>query len=116
MTSLLGFISTLFVATKVVSEALEKPAPKGTRFDWDAYYKDIENGMDFKTRLRKRQKGGYNTTEPAVPVPDHPTEDIVDIARYAYDLKTQGAHYVELGRSIGSYREVKAPETYMKKD
>ena len=113
MVSLLGLISTLFVAKKIVSEALEKPVPKGTRFDWDAYYEDIKNGMDHKTQLKKRQRGGYNTTKPAVPVPDKPTEDIVDIARYAYDLKTHGAYYVELGRSIGSYRTVKAPETYM---
>ena len=48
----------------LVKEALEKPAPKGQRFDWDAYWKDVENGMDSMEQVRKRQRGGYLTTDP----------------------------------------------------
>ena len=49
---------------QVVKEWREKPAPKGTRFDWDAYWKDVENGMPSIEQVRKRQRGGYMTTEP----------------------------------------------------
>ena len=49
---------------KLLNEVFEKPAPKGTRFDWDAYWKDVENGMSSMDQVRKRQRGGYMTTEP----------------------------------------------------
>ena len=59
------FIFILILAVKqIIKEALEKPAPKGTRFDWDAYWKDVENGMSSMDQVRKRQRGGYMTTEP----------------------------------------------------
>lgn len=61
----------LFIAIiQIIKEALEKPAPKGTRFDWDAYWKDVENGMGAMEQVRKRQRGGYWTTEP---MSDKPT-------------------------------------------
>lgn len=49
---------------QIIKEAVEKPTPKGTRFDWDAYWKDVENGMPAMEQVRKRQSGGYMTTEP----------------------------------------------------
>ena len=64
---LAGLVATLFVGSQIVKEKMEKPAPKGTRFDWDAYYKDIENGMTTVEQIKKRQRGGYNTTKPAEP-------------------------------------------------
>ena len=54
----------IIAVIQIVKEALEKPAPKGTRFDWDAYWKDVENGMGAMEQVRKRQRGGYWTTEP----------------------------------------------------
>lgn len=61
---LLFVIAIIYAVVKLVKEALEKPAPKGQRFDWDAYWKDVENGMDSMEQVRKRQRGGYLTTEP----------------------------------------------------
>ena len=60
----------IIAVIQIVKEALEKPAPKGTRFDWDAYWKDVENGIGAMEQVRKRQSGGYMTTEP---MPDKPT-------------------------------------------
>ena len=64
MLNLLFIIAVIFSIKELAKEALEKPAPKGTRFDWDAYWKDVENGMDCMEQVRKRQRGGYMTTEP----------------------------------------------------
>lgn len=58
---IVSVIYTLYLLTK---EALEKPAPKERRFDWDAYWKDIENGIEPMEQVRKRQRGEYYTTKP----------------------------------------------------
>ena len=61
----LFFVLVLILAiVQIIKEALEKPAPKGTRFDWDAYWKDIENGIGAMEQVRKCQRGGYYTTKP----------------------------------------------------
>lgn len=62
--NVLLIIGIILAVWKLLKEALENPAPKGTRFDWDAYWKDVENGMDSMEQVRKRQRGGYMTTEP----------------------------------------------------
>ena len=62
----LAFVLILSIA-QFIKEAFKKPTPKGTRFDWDAYYKDIDNGIGAMEQVRKRQRGGYNTTKP---IPD----------------------------------------------
>lgn len=64
MWGLLALISALYTTKEVVKEKLEPVAPKGTRFDWDAYYKDIERGIDPMEQVRKRARGGYMTTKP----------------------------------------------------
>lgn len=61
---ILFFAAIIYVVVKLVKEALEKPAPKGQRFDWDVYWQDVNNGMDAMEQVRKRQRGGYLTTEP----------------------------------------------------
>lgn len=33
-----------------------------TVMDWDAYYQDINSGMDYKKRLRKRARGDYQVS------------------------------------------------------
>lgn len=61
----LFFVFVLILAViQIVKEVLEKPAPKGTRFDWDAYWKDIENGIDPMEQVRKCERGDYRTTKP----------------------------------------------------
>lgn len=58
----LAFLSAVFLGTKIVKEAVEPVAPS-TRFDWDAYWEDIDKGISIQEQLRKRAKGGYNTSK-----------------------------------------------------
>ena len=57
-------IAIVYIAYKLLSEALEKPLPKGAYFDWDAYDEDIRRGMTTEEQLKKRKRGGYYTTKP----------------------------------------------------
>lgn len=108
MFGLLTIVSTLLTAKEMIKEKTEKPAPKGTRFDWDAYYKDIENGMDTMEQVRKRQSGGYNTTQPATPKwYELPLNTVVDVERYKHDKKIYSESTVKYWRELGLYREVK---------
>lgn len=54
----------VWIVGNLLKGALEKPAPKGQRFDWDAYWKDVESGVDSMEQVRKRQRGDYLTTDP----------------------------------------------------
>ena len=56
---LVGFLATVYVIYMLIKEALEEPAPKGTYFDWDEYYKDIRDGIEPMAQIRKQEKGGY---------------------------------------------------------
>ena len=62
--NLLFIIAIIFAIKQILKETFEKPAPKGTRFDWDVYWEDVNNGMSSMEQVRKRQRGGYMTTEP----------------------------------------------------
>ena len=64
MFDFLFFVSIIFNTKEIIEEKLEKPAPKGARFDWDAYWKDVENGMSTIDQIKKRERGGYMTTKP----------------------------------------------------
>lgn len=59
MFGLLSFISILFAGKEII----EKPVPKGTHFDWDAYWKDVENGISITEQIKKRECGEYMTTK-----------------------------------------------------
>ena len=99
MFDLLFLVSTFFTGKELVKEKLEKPAPTGTRFDWDAYWKDIENGMTTMEQIKKRERGGYNTTEPL--------NIVVDVERYKRDKKNFGETFAENQRERGSYRKIR---------
>ena len=59
------------LAKDIVSEALKKPAPPNTRFDDEAYWRDIKNpNISHKEILRKHKKGLYRTTAPKPTVPE----------------------------------------------
>ena len=62
MFNLLFIISIIFTIKELIKEKTEPVTPKGTRFDWDAYYQDIDNGVSTEERLKKRQRGEYMTT------------------------------------------------------
>lgn len=63
MFGLLSIISALFTVKELIKEKTEPVTPRGTTFDWDAYYKDIDNGVDTMERIKKRQQGYYMTTK-----------------------------------------------------
>ena len=105
---LFGVIATLFAGKQLIKEKMEKPTPKGTRFDWDAYYKDIENGMTTMEQIKKRQNGGYNTTKPAEPKwYELPIDTVVDTKRYEHDKAKYGEEMAEMWRKNGSYRTIR---------
>lgn len=53
-------IAILIILYFVVKENVDdKKMPSNAYFDWDEYYKDIENGMSCTEQLRKEQNYGY---------------------------------------------------------
>lgn len=101
------FISVLILAiVQIIKEAFEKPTPKGTRFDWEAYWKDVESGMPAMEQVRKRQRGGYMTTKQ---LPDNtiPENKIVDVKRYEHDKREYGEEIAEINRQNGSYTYIR---------
>ena len=99
---LIMILSVLYLVSQFLKEKCEKLAPKGTRFDWDAYWKDVENGMPAMEQVRKRQRGGYMTTEP-LPEPKEIIPKVVDMKRYQHDKKRYGEAIAEVNRKCGMY-------------
>lgn len=96
----------MFISGKeFIKEKLEKQAPKGTRFDWESYNKDIENGIGVMEQLRKCECGGYVTTKPA-PLQwyELPMDTVVDKERYEHDKKIHGEFIADMWRKSGMYR------------
>lgn len=92
-----------YIVIKLVKESLEKPAPKDQRFDWDLYYKDVnDDNVDCNEILRRREKGYYYTTEPLKPN----YTDVVDRKRYEHDIKVYGLEQTEASRKCGRYKYV----------
>lgn len=114
MIDLLAILAACLTIKEVVKEKMEPVAPKGTRFDWDAYQKDIENGIGAMEQVRKRQSGGYMTTAPLPTPPASPAaiNDVVDIKRYQYDKRVYGEAFAEVNRKNGSYKYIIKRERY----
>jgi hypothetical protein len=105
---LLSILSSICTAKEYSKEKAEKPAPKGTRFDWDAYYKDIENGINVMDQVHKCERGEYYTTKPADPKWwELPIDTVVDVERYEHDRKTYGEDLANMYKKIGSYRQIR---------
>lgn len=111
MLNVLTLLSALFAGKEIIKEKTEPVAPRGTRFDWDAYYKDIENGIDPMKQLKKRKAGGYMTTKPKAE-PKEVIPGVVDIKRYEYDKKVYGEEFAEAWRKNGSYKYIKKRKIY----
>ena len=54
------FLSVIYIIYKLLAEALEKPKPNGSYFDWDEYWCDVKNGISATDQLKKRERGKYN--------------------------------------------------------
>lgn len=97
-------IAVVISVWQIVKEKTERPMPKNARFDWDAYWTDIRNGIGAMEQVRKRERGGYITTKPAPPNPlELPLDTVVDVERYKHD-KELYPHYAEQKRKNGGYR------------
>lgn len=71
--------------------------PKGSRFDWDAYYVDSLNGMSYREQQKKVARRGYYTTEQE--------NDLLDIERYESDVKRYGKEFAEK-KQYGHYKYI----------
>lgn len=108
MHGILTALAALFTAKEIIKEKTEPVAPLNTRFDWDAYWADVENGMPAMEQVRKRQRGGYMTTK-TLPEPKEVIPKVVDIKRYQHDKKLYGEAFVEFNRKNGMYMFIKNP-------
>lgn len=139
---LLGIIAIIYVLIQWLKEKLEKPAPKGSRFDWDAYYKDIDNGIPFSVQMEKHKKGLYTTTKPlpekpsvspattsnisvqsvrekstacsAISPDEIPFDAVIDTKRYEHDVRLFGQSYADRCRRSGEYRHIKKTTQHKK--
>lgn len=107
MFKFLTMLAALFTAKDVIKEKIELVAPKGTRFDWDAYWKDVNDGMGTMQQVRKRQSGGYTTTAP-LPEKQPPIDGVVDVKRYQHDKMVYGEAITEMNRQNGSYKYIRS--------
>lgn len=78
----------------LLRDFLEPPAEENLRFDWEAYNRDIQDGVDCQTQMAKLKNGAYMTSEPC---------KVIDLERYYYDLKVYGREVVERKRRDGEY-------------
>jgi len=105
---LITALSALFLGVQIIKEKTEPVVPKGTRFDWDAYWADVEKGMPAMEQVRKRQRGGYMTTKP-LPEPKEVIPKVVDMKRYQHDKELYGEAIAEVNRKCGMYMFIKNP-------
>lgn len=106
MLSWFSALATIFAASEVIKEKTEPVASKGTRFDWDAYWADVEKGIPAMEQVRKCQRCGYMTTKP-LPEPKEVIPKVVDMKRYEHDKKLYGEAIAEVNRKSGMYMYVK---------
>lgn len=99
MFNLFALVNSLFVTKEVVKETLEPVAPPEQRFDWDAYYNDINSGITPIEQVRKRQRGGYNTCES---VSSKKTLYDFQYEKYLKD-KADYPEYAEAKNQMGAY-------------
>lgn len=106
MLDLLLIVSSIFTAKELVKEKTEPVAPASMRFDWDAYWEDIGNGIGAMEQVRKCERGGYYTTKP-LPEKKEVIEGVLDMERYLHDLDVCGEEMTEIRRKNGVYKYIK---------
>ena len=107
MFDLIAIISTIFSIKEIINEKTEPVTPKCVRFDWDAYWNDVRNGMSTTEQIKKRERGGYMTVKPEPPKwYELPIDTIIDIDQYKQDKESWGVEYAEYRRNKGAYRVI----------
>lgn len=108
MFHLLAIFANFNVAKGLIKEKLEKPVPANQRFDYDAYWKDVEDGMSVAETNKKHERGEYyTTTQKPLNWWELPLDTIVDTARYENDKKIFSSDLLEKMRIRGEYRQIK---------
>lgn len=107
MINLFAALAACLTIKEVVQEKAEPVAPKGTRFDWNMYWDDVDRGMSATEQINKRQSGGYMTTAP-LPTSFPVIHGVVDVKRYQHDKRVYGDAIAEMNRRNGSYKYVRA--------
>lgn len=105
MFGIMTVFAVIYLAYKLISEACEKPKSKYYHKDWDAYWKDVNEGkMTQMEIIKKERRGGYMTEEPP-PTPWYqlPRDTVVDVERYELDKKRWGEEMAESWRQSGAY-------------
>lgn len=87
-------VSILVILYCIIRDLTESPAEENLRFDWDAYNRDIQNGVDSKMQIQKLRSGAYQTTAPYT---------VIDLERYYYDLNIYGKEFVDRKKRDGEY-------------
>lgn len=100
-----GMLAILYCLGEWIKEKTEPTTPANVRFDWDAYRKDIENGIGAMEQIKKRERGDYYTTKPLTHGEN--LEDVLDVERYRHDLKVFGESLTEGWRKNGMYKYIK---------
>ncbi len=103
----MALISAFITTKNIVKEKIEPAPPKGTRFDWDAYYADIRNGIKIEDQMKKLKRCGYDTTKP-----EPKKNNLLDRKRYEYDKRVYGKTIASIRRKNGTYRHIVSPENY----
>ena len=96
MINVLGIVAAFLSAKEVATERIEPVAPKGTRFDWAAYWHDADNGLGAMEQVRKPPQIN--------PVLEN---GVVDQKRYQHDKLAYGEAIAEMNRQNGSYAYVR---------
>lgn len=108
---LLFVVSSVLTVKTVVKEKLEPVTPANTHFDWDAYWKDVRNGIGAMEQVKKRERGDYYTTKP-LPKQEELIEGVVDMEKYQHELSIYGEEIVETWRRNGRYKYFHKKKVY----
>lgn len=101
-----------FLVYSAFKKITQKKIPKGARFDWDAYWKDVREGLTTQEQLKKKENLEYWTTKPESPKwYDLPLDTVVDVERYEQD-KALYPKEAERKRKRGDYRYMVRKELY----
>lgn len=104
----LSILGAILGITQVFKEIAEPTLPANARFDYEAEQRDIENGISFKDRMRKHERGEYMTTKPKPKEwYELPMDTVVDIKRYQHDKEVYGEAIAEIWKKQGSYRVIR---------
>lgn len=101
-----------FLVYTAFKKITRKKIPKGARFDWDAYWKDVREGLTTQEQLKKKENLEYWTTKPESPKwYELPLDTVADVERYEQD-KALYPKEAERKRKLGAYRQVIRKELY----